>query len=126
MLTPERSVEIQCLLRSDIQMQLDECPPFPIEPEASRDSLELSLRWARRSKDAFERLAGEHQSLFGIVQGSVYPDQREASAQGPSLGLGFDGYAVGGLAVGEGREAMLGVLDHTTSLHLPEPTSRAT
>ena len=122
MLTPERSVEIQCLLHSDIQMQLDECPPYPIEPGPSRDSLEMSVRWARRSKDAFERLAGDHQSLFGIVQGSVFEDQRAASAKA-LIDIGFDGYSVGGLAVGEGREAMLRVLDYTTPL-LPEAKPR--
>ena len=121
-LSPERSIEIQCLLHSDIQMQLDECPPYPIEAAASRESLELSLRWAKRSKDAFERLAAPHQSLFGIVQGSVFPDQRAASARG-LMDMGFDGYSVGGLAVGEGREAMFGVLDATTPL-LPEDKPR--
>ena len=122
MLTPERSVEIQNLLHSDIQMQLDECPPYPIEAGASRESLELSLRWARRSKDAFARYGNEERSLFGIVQGSVYPDQRAASARG-LMEIGFDGYSVGGLAVGEGRQVMFDVLDATTPL-LPEDRPR--
>ncbi|WP_031552916.1 tRNA guanosine(34) transglycosylase Tgt [Parvularcula oceani] len=122
MLTPERSIEIQCLLHSDIQMQLDECPPFPIEKDASRESLEMSLRWAKRSKDAFEKLAGEHQALFGIVQGSVFEEQRAASARG-LIDLGFHGYSIGGLAVGEGREPMFGVLDVTTPL-LPQDKPR--
>ena len=122
MLTPERSIEIQNLLRSDIQMQLDECPPYPITPEASRESLELSLRWAKRSKEAFAQYGTEDRSLFGIVQGSVYPDQRAASARG-LLDIGFDGYSVGGLAVGEGRKVMLSVLDATVPL-LPEDQPR--
>lgn len=121
-LTPERSIEIQCLLHSDIQMQLDECPPYPITPVDSRKSLEMSLRWAKRSKDAFERLAGDHQSLFGIVQGSVYPGQRQASARG-LMDIGFDGYSVGGLAVGEGRQVMFDTLDVTTPL-LPQDKPR--
>ncbi|MBB4659278.1 tRNA guanosine(34) transglycosylase Tgt [Parvularcula dongshanensis] len=118
MLTPERSIEVQCLLHSDIQMQLDECPPFPIEEAASRESMEMSVRWAKRSKAAFERMAGGHQALFGIVQGSVFPDQRAASVRALT-DIGFHGYSVGGLAVGEGREAMLRVLDATCPL-LPE------
>ncbi len=113
MLTPERSIEIQCLLGSDIQMQLDECPPFPITPEASLESLELSVRWARRSKAAFEEMAGPHQALFGIVQGSVFEDQRKRSSEALQE-IGFPGYSVGGLAVGEGRRAMFDVLDVTT------------
>jgi queuine tRNA-ribosyltransferase len=122
MLTPERSIEIQCLLGSDIQMQLDECPPFPIGEEASLESLELSVRWAKRSKAAFEKMAGPHQALYGIVQGSVFPDQRKRSAEALQE-IGFPGYSVGGLAVGEGREAMFGVLDVTTHL-LPKDKPR--
>lgn len=113
MLTPERSIEIQCLLGADIQMQLDECPPFPITPEASRDSLELSIRWAKRSKAAFASQAKPGQALFGIVQGSVYEDQRKRSAEALQE-IGFPGYSVGGLAVGEGQEQMFRVLDFTT------------
>lgn len=113
MLTPERSIEIQCLLGADIQMQLDECPPFPITPEASLESLELSIRWAKRSKQAFEEMAGPHQALYGIVQGSVFEDQRKRSAEA-LMEIGFPGYSVGGLAVGEGRSEMLRVLDFTT------------
>jgi queuine tRNA-ribosyltransferase len=115
MLTPERSIEIQCLLGADIQMQLDECPPFPITAEASRESLELSIRWAARSKAAFADLAGPHQALFGIVQGSVFPDQRRRSAEALQE-IGFPGYSIGGLAVGEGQSAMFDVLDVTSPL----------
>lgn len=113
MLTPERSIEIQCLLGADIQMQLDECPPFPITEEASRDSLELSIRWAKRSKEAFAERAKPGQALFGIVQGSVFEDQRKRSAEA-LMEIGFPGYSVGGLAVGEGQAEMFRVLDFTT------------
>ena len=112
-LTPERSIEIQCLLGSDIQMQLDECTPFPATREEAETSMALSLRWARRSKDMFGELTshGETgQALFGIVQGGVYPDLRQESLDGLA-GIGFDGYAVGGLAVGEGQDVMFEVLD---------------
>ncbi len=117
LLTPERSIEIQCLLGSDIQMQLDECTPFPATEEQARVSMELSLRWARRSKAAFETQPQrkEGQALFGIVQGSTYDDLRVRSAQG-LIGIGFDGYAIGGLAVGEGQPEMLRVLDVTVPL----------
>ncbi|MEM9810055.1 MAG: tRNA guanosine(34) transglycosylase Tgt [Pseudomonadota bacterium] len=122
MLTPERSVEIQCLLGSDIQMQLDECPPYPIAPEKSLESLEMSVRWAKRSKEAFERYAGPHQALYGIVQGSVFEEQRKRSADALQA-IDFPGYSVGGLAVGEGRDEMLRVLDFTTPL-LPKDKPR--
>ncbi len=113
MLTPERSIEIQCLLGADIQMQLDECPPYPITEKASLKSLDLSVRWAQRSKDAFERLSRPGQALFGIVQGSVFEDQRKRSAEALQE-IGFPGYSIGGLAVGEGQEEMFRVLDFTT------------
>ncbi|MEM9988737.1 MAG: tRNA guanosine(34) transglycosylase Tgt [Pseudomonadota bacterium] len=122
MLTPERSIEIQCLLGADIQMQLDECPPFPITAEASLTSLELSLRWAARSKTAFEAQAQPGQALFGIVQGSVFEDQRKKSAEALQK-IGFPGYSIGGLAVGEGQEQMLRVLDFTTP-ELPKDKPR--
>ena len=113
MLSPERSIEIQCLLGADIQMQLDECPPFPITPEKSLASLELSVRWAERSKRAFQEMAGPHQALYGIVQGSIYEDQRKRSSEALQE-IDFPGYSVGGLAVGEGRDEMFRVLDFTT------------
>lgn len=124
MLTPERSIEIQCLLGSDIQMVLDECTPFPATEEQTRVSMELSMRWARRSKDAFvsqpHRLPG--QALFGIVQGGVYRHLREQSAAGLQE-IDFPGYSIGGLAVGEGQKAMLEVLDFTAPL-LPKAKPR--
>jgi queuine tRNA-ribosyltransferase len=121
-LTPERAIEVQCLLGADIQMVLDECTPFPATREEARASLELSLRWAERSKQAFAKLAKPGQALFGIVQGSVYPDLRQQSARS-LVDLGFDGYAIGGLAVGEGQAAMLDMIE-VTAAHLPEDKPR--
>src|SRR5512146_1138347 len=109
-LTPERSIEIQQLLGAEITMAFDECTPFPATQEEARGSMELSMRWAARSKAAFA--AREGAGLFGIVQGSVYPGLRARSAAALAE-IGFDGYAVGGLAVGEGQEAMFKVLDET-------------
>lgn len=115
-LTPERSIEIQAdLLGADISMQLDECTAFGCTPAEAKASLELSLRWGQRSKDAFG--SRDDQVLFGIVQGSVFEDLRRQSAEGLKE-IGFDGYAIGGLAVGEGFEQMCDVLDFTTP-HLP-------
>ncbi|GJL94498.1 MAG: queuine tRNA-ribosyltransferase [Hyphococcus sp.] len=113
MLTPERSIEVQCLLGADIQMQLDECPAIPIAHEDARESMLLSVRWAQRSKDAFEKLAKPGQALFGIVQGANYEDLRRESLD-KLLEIDFPGYSVGGLAVGEGREEMFRVLEFTT------------
>ena len=114
-LTPERSIEIQTLLGADIQMQFDECTPFPATFEDAQASMELSLRWAERSRAAFGRMAGEHQALFGIVQGSTYGDLRVRSAEALTA-MDLPGYAIGGLAVGEGQAAMLATLDTTTPL----------
>lgn len=114
MLTPERSMEIQRLLDSDIVMAFDECTPFPAEYDVAKESMELSMRWAKRSRDGFDS-GDEHASrtaLFGIVQGSVYEDLRFRSIDALAE-IGFDGYAVGGLAVGEGQETMFKVLDFT-------------
>ncbi len=121
LLTPERSIEIQAdLLGADISMQFDECTPFPATHEEAQSSMELSLRWAERSRAAFgER---EDQALFGIVQGSVFEDLRAHSAKALT-GMGFDGYAVGGLAVGEGFDAMVQTLGHTVP-HLPADKPR--
>ncbi|GJL93088.1 tRNA guanosine(34) transglycosylase Tgt [Hyphococcus sp.] len=113
MLTPERSIEIQCLLGSDIQMQLDECPAIPIEHGAARESMLLSARWAERSKRAFEEKSKPGQALFGIVQGANYEDLRRESLD-KLMQIGFPGYSIGGLAVGEGREEMFRVLEFTT------------
>ena len=119
-LTPERSMEIQALLGSDIVMAFDECTPFPVSREASEASMRRSMRWAARSREAFGERPGH--MLFGIQQGSVYRSQREESAEALRA-IGFDGYAVGGLAVGEGQEAMFEVLDHAPAM-LPEDRPR--
>ena len=119
-LSPERSIEIQHLLGADITMALDECTPFPATEEEARLSMELSMRWAARSKAAFRPRAGH--ALFGIVQGGTYPALRLRSAAALRE-IGFDGYAVGGLAVGEGQEAMFAVLDETAPA-LPEGRPR--
>jgi queuine tRNA-ribosyltransferase len=112
-LTPERSMEIQHLLDADITMAFDECTPFPATEDQAAQSMRLSMRWAGRSKAAFTPRDGY--LLFGIVQGSIYPDLRRESAEA-LIGIGFDGYAIGGLAVGEGQEAMFATLDVTTPL----------
>jgi queuine tRNA-ribosyltransferase len=109
-LTPERSIDIQRMLDSDITMALDECTPHPATHAQTADSLGLSMRWAERSRQAFVRRPGY--GLFGIVQGGVHLDLRTKSVE-QLLAIGFDGYAVGGLAVGEGQETMFSVLDHT-------------
>ena len=109
-LSPERSMEIQHLLGSTITMALDECTPFPATEDVARSSMEMSMRWAQRSKDAFIKREGY--GLFGIVQGSVYEPLRLRSAEALKS-IGFDGYAIGGLAVGEGQEEMFRVLDFT-------------
>jgi queuine tRNA-ribosyltransferase len=119
-LTPERSMEVQRLLGSDIVMAFDECPALPATEETVAQSMRLSMRWAQRSRDAFGDRP-EH-ALFGIMQGGVTRELREESAEA-LRGIGFDGYAVGGLAVGEGQEAMFGVLDYAPGL-LPEDGPR--
>jgi queuine tRNA-ribosyltransferase len=112
-LSPERSIEIQRRLDADITMALDECTPFPATREQVAASLALSMRWAERSKAGFMPRPGY--GLFGIVQGGVELDLRAQSVEALTR-IGFDGYAVGGLAVGEGQDAMFRVLDHTASL----------
>ncbi len=114
-LSPERSVEIQCLLGADIQMQLDECPAIPIARDKAAESMRLSLRWAERSKRAFAEKSKPGQALFGIVQGANFEDLRRESLS-RLLEIEFPGYAIGGLAVGEGREEMFRVLDFTAPL----------
>ncbi|GAO77352.1 MULTISPECIES: tRNA guanosine(34) transglycosylase Tgt [unclassified Sphingopyxis] len=113
MLTPERSMEIQRLLGSDIVMAFDECPPNGVDAKRAEASMERSMRWAARSRAGFD--AGEEHAarsaLFGIQQGSLDEKLRARSAAALT-DIGFDGYAIGGLAVGEGQEAMFGVLDY--------------
>ncbi|WP_299841446.1 tRNA guanosine(34) transglycosylase Tgt [uncultured Paracoccus sp.] len=119
-LSPETSMEIQRLLGSDIVMAFDECPALPAAEEDVAKSMRLSMRWAQRSRDAFGDRPGH--ALFGIMQGGVTRELREESAEALKA-IGFEGYAIGGLAVGEGQEAMLGVLDYAPGL-LPEDRPR--
>ena len=111
-LDPERSMQVQRLLGSDIVMQFDECTPHPATEAQARESLELSLRWGARSKAAH---ADNPAALFGIVQGGMYPALRQASLEG-LLEIGFDGYALGGLSVGEGAEERAAILAAITPL----------
>ncbi len=118
-LTPERSVEIQHLLDSDITMVLDECTPYPATVAVAEQSMARSMRWAERCRRAFRPRPGY--GLFGIVQGSVYPELRLASAAALT-GIGFDGYAIGGLAVGEGQDLMFRMIEATVpALPLDRP-----
>ncbi len=119
-LTPERSVEIQHQLDADVSMVFDECTQFPVSEADAAASMRLSMRWAERSKAAFTARPGY--GLFGIVQGSIYPGLRHESAAALKV-IGFEGYAIGGLSVGEGQEAMLATLD-TTLKHLPRDAPR--
>jgi len=117
MLSPERSIEVQRLLGSDIVMQFDQLVPTTSTPEAQREAMERSIRWAKRSRDEFDR-GGEHAeraAIFGIQQGALDEGLRKASAEA-LIDIGFDGYAVGGLAVGEGQEAMFGCLDFAVDM----------
>jgi queuine tRNA-ribosyltransferase len=124
MITPERSMEIQRLLGSDIVMAFDECPRADRPRDEIAASMELSMRWAKRSRDGFD--SGEEHAaraaLFGIQQGALHQDLRQISAE-KLIEIGFDGYAVGGLAVGEGQEAMFGVLDYAPDM-LPQDRPR--
>ena len=115
-LSPEKSMQIQYSLNSDIVMQFDECTPYPATKVEAQKSLELSLRWGKRCVDEHNRL-GNTNALFGIVQGSMYKDLRLQSLEG-LLNIGFDGYAIGGLSVGEPKEEMLAVLNYIPN-HLP-------
>lgn len=121
-LTPESAMRIQALLDSDIHMAFDECTPFPCAEDEARASMELSMRWAARSREAHARYAKAGHAVFGIVQGGVYPGLREESARALT-DIGFDGYAVGGLAVGEGQALMLQTLETTLPM-LPDDRPR--
>ncbi len=110
LLTPEKSMQVQRELGSDIVMIFDECTPYPATQAEARQSMELSLRWAERSKKAHE---GNEAALFGIIQGGMYEELRDISLNGLTE-IGFDGYAIGGLSVGEPKEDMMRILEHTT------------
>jgi queuine tRNA-ribosyltransferase len=125
-LTPEESMRIQGVLGADVVMVFDECTPYevdgrPATPAHAADSMRLSLRWARRSRDEFDRL-GNDNALFGIVQGGMYESLRDESVAG-LVDIGFDGYAIGGLSVGEPKEQMLRLLAHTAP-RLPQDKPR--
>jgi len=110
-LTPEESMRIQTVLNSDVAMIFDECTPHPATHDEAATSMRLSLRWARRSRDEFDRLANPN-ALFGIVQGGMFEDLRDESLAGLA-DIGFSGYAIGGLSVGEPKEDMARILAHT-------------
>ena len=123
--TPEKVINIQRSIGSDIMMVLDECTPYPCEYDYAKKSTELTSAWAALNKEAFDRTAslyGHNQFLFGIIQGSVYKDLREKSA-GDITAIDFDGYAIGGLAVGEPIGTMYGMVDFTTDF-MPETKPR--
>ena len=119
-LTPEKSIEIQNKLHSDIMMSFDECPPYPVTHEYMKNSIERTLRWMKRSKDAHKD--SENQALFGIVQGGEFEDLRRYSAL-ETVKIGFDGYSVGGVSVGEDAETKLKMIEYTTP-YLPEDKIR--
>jgi queuine tRNA-ribosyltransferase len=119
LLTPEESMRVQRVLDSDIAMVFDDCTPYPATHRQAQKSMQLSLRWAERSRRAFE---GSRNALFGIVQGGVHEDLREASLEG-LLAIGFDGYAIGGLAVGEPKADRERILAHTAP-RLPDARPR--
>jgi len=142
-LSPEISMEVQSVLGAEIAMAFDECPPGQIEHDAARQSMELTLRWAKRSKEAFDHLqagdnqrpsagmdAGEpqagmlalRQALFGIIQGGAHVDLRRESLQ-RTVEIGFDGYAIGGLSVGEEKPVMLDIIEDIASL-MPSDKAR--
>ena len=118
-ISPEKSIEIQNALGSDIVMAFDECPPEPSNYDYVKNSLERTVRWAERSKEAMDN---DKQSLFGIIQGGIFKDLREESVK-KMTDIGFPGYAVGGLSVGEAKEDMLDTLDFTVPL-MPEDKPR--
>lgn len=124
MLSPERSIEVQRLLDSDIIMQFDQLVPTTSTSEAQREAMERSIRWAKRSRDAFDRdfAHSARAAIFGIQQGALDEGLRRASAEA-LIDIGFDGYAIGGLAVGEGQAAMLGCLDFAVDM-LPTSSPR--
>ncbi|MCF6767737.1 tRNA guanosine(34) transglycosylase Tgt [Thiotrichales bacterium 19S11-10] len=118
-LSPERSIEVQRDLGSDIVMCFDECTPYPATEEEAKVSMELSMRWAQRSKDAHQ---GNPNALFGIIQGGMYTHLREISLEALQS-IGFDGYAIGGLSVGEPKEEMIRILDYLKTM-MPEDKPR--
>ena len=127
LLTPERSTEIQARLGSDIAMAFDECTAYPVSPDQARTSMDLTHRWAQRSRERFLELrdrpgdgvANRGQAQFGIIQGGVFPDLRRESVEA-TVGVGFEAYAIGGLSVGESPAEMYDIAEHTASLLPPD------
>ncbi|HVO67670.1 MAG TPA: tRNA guanosine(34) transglycosylase Tgt, partial [Syntrophales bacterium] len=116
-ISPELAVEIQESLGSDIMMCLDECTPYPASFEEAEKSLDLTVKWAKRCRSIKKN---DHQSLFGIIQGGIYPELRVRAVENISTNIGFDGYALGGLSVGEPKEEMLGITEKTAPLLPPD------
>ena len=121
-ISPEKSMEIQKNLGSDIVMSFDECTPYPVSEKIAKDSMNLTLKWALRGREYFEKNKKYYQKLFGIVQGSIYKDLREKCSK-ELVKMGFDGYAIGGLSVGEPKDVMYKITDYTTNF-LPENKPR--
>ncbi|MEW6088229.1 MAG: tRNA guanosine(34) transglycosylase Tgt [bacterium] len=121
-ISPEKSMEIQIILGADIIMNFDDCPPYPSTPDHIRNSLEITTAWAKRCKEYFLANSAGKQSLFGIIQGGVYPELRKISAE-QLIEIGFDGYAMGGLSVGEPKDEMYEIIKHTAPL-IPEHKPR--
>ena len=119
-ISPELAVEIQEALGSDIMMSLDECTPYPASFEEAEKSLDLTVKWAKRCRSSKKN---DHQFLFGIIQGGIYPELRMRALENISTNIGFDGYALGGLSVGEPKEEMLGITEMTAPL-LPHDKPR--
>jgi queuine tRNA-ribosyltransferase len=127
LLTPERSIEVQARLGSDIAMAFDECTAYPVTPDQARISMELTHRWAKRSRDRFLQLrnsstkefTNSEQAQFGIVQGGVFSDLRKESVE-VLVDIGFEAYAIGGLSVGESPVDMYNIVEHTASLLPPD------
>lgn len=113
-LDPEKSMQVQHALDADIRMIFDECTPYPATEEQARSSMELSMRWARRSRDEHDKLVNSDAALFGIIQGGMYEHLRDESLQA-LMDIGFEGYAIGGLSVGEPKEEMMRMLNHIVS-----------
>ena len=121
-ITPESAIDIQRAIGADIIMCLDECTPHPVNHDAAAESMRMTLQWAKRSKERWETRPDGDQSLFGIVQGSVYEDLRVESVEG-TVGIGFPGYAIGGVSVGESKEEMYRVVEWCAP-RLPEDKPR--
>src|SRR5439155_997823 len=120
--SPEKAIEIQITLGSDVLMCFDECPPYPCTEDRARQALELTTRWAKRCKDAFAKVSAGGRLLYGITQGAIYPELRRQSTM-QLVDLDFPGYALGGLSLGEPRSATLEMIERSMEW-LPEAKPR--